>query len=127
MGDRSSAGWDCCHNPGQGEGLDNVYLTSKGRMKPASQGLWAVQACPSFLGNNIENKQSIYAKYLKKNHIRNVLILFKGGGADPKSENCIRKSQSQLRGGGVGAKYENHIRNVLMSWGEGVRKIQPKS
>ena len=56
MGDRPSAGWDCCHNPGQGEGLDNVHLTSKGGMKPASWGLWAMQACPSFLGNNVENK-----------------------------------------------------------------------
>ena len=58
MGDRSSAGWNCCHNPGQGEGLDNIHSMSKGMMKSASRGLWAVQACPSFLRNNVENKQT---------------------------------------------------------------------
>ena len=42
----------------QGEGLGNIHLMSKGGMKPASWGLWAVQACPSFLRNNVENKQT---------------------------------------------------------------------
>ena len=39
----------------------------------------------------------IYEQYLKKNHIRNGLILFEGVG-----------------GGGVDPKSENHIRNVLI-------------
>ena len=48
MGDRSSAGWDCCHIPGQGEGLDNIHLTSKGGMKPASQGVMGCAGLPQF-------------------------------------------------------------------------------
>ena len=32
----------------------------------------------------------VYEQYLKKNHIRNGLILTEGGGVDTKSENHIR-------------------------------------
>ena len=59
MGDRPCAGWDCCHNPGQGEGLDNIHLMSKGGIKLASRGLWAVQGLPQFSSENNIEKQKL--------------------------------------------------------------------
>ena len=40
-----------------------------------------------------------YMQNIKKNHIRNVLILFKRGGVDPKSENHIKNILFSIDGG----------------------------
>ena len=52
--------WDCCHNPGQGEGLDNIHSMSMvgWNLLHGGYGPAGLPQFPSYIGNNVENKQT---------------------------------------------------------------------